>query len=62
MQRDFNSAANRACDNQFNECADLANRKAGTFEVGDCDRQNCESWDGPCHRKCQEKILTMMCV
>ena len=38
--RDFNSAANRACDNQFNQCAGLANRKAGNFEVGDCDKQN----------------------
>lgn len=42
VQRDFNSAANRACDNQFNECAAIANRKGGSFEVGDCDKQNCE--------------------
>ncbi|KAK1836965.1 hypothetical protein QBC39DRAFT_33 [Podospora conica] len=38
--RDFNSAANRACDNQFNQCAAIANRKGGNFEVGDCDKQN----------------------
>ena len=42
IQRDFNSAANRACDNQFNQCAAIANRKGGNFEVGDCDKQNCE--------------------
>ncbi|KAJ2900341.1 hypothetical protein MKZ38_002474 [Zalerion maritima] len=37
---DFQTAANRACDNQKNECADLANNGGGEFEVGDCDSQN----------------------
>ncbi|RKU43644.1 hypothetical protein DL546_005230 [Coniochaeta pulveracea] len=38
---DFKTAANRACDNQHNACADQANgdRNAG-FKVGDCDEQN----------------------
>lgn len=36
---DFKTAANRACDNQFNQCADAANSKTGNFAVGDCDRQ-----------------------
>lgn len=36
---DFRSAANRACDNQFNDCADIANSKQGNFAVNDCDRQ-----------------------
>ncbi|KAK0633643.1 hypothetical protein B0T14DRAFT_76505 [Immersiella caudata] len=36
---DFGTAANRACDNQFNACADIANAKQGNFAVGDCDRQ-----------------------
>ncbi|KAH8882693.1 hypothetical protein GQ53DRAFT_831337 [Thozetella sp. PMI_491] len=37
---DFQSAANRACDNQHNSCANAANSKQGTFEVGDCDKQD----------------------
>ncbi|KAL8387358.1 hypothetical protein RB595_009962 [Gaeumannomyces hyphopodioides] len=38
---DFRSAANRACDNQKNSCADMANgSKKGEFAVGDCDKQN----------------------
>ncbi|KAB5547074.1 hypothetical protein GE09DRAFT_199838 [Coniochaeta sp. 2T2.1] len=40
---DFKTAANRACDNQHNDCADLANNsKKGQFKVGDCDRQSDE--------------------
>ncbi|KAL2269525.1 hypothetical protein VTJ83DRAFT_1709 [Remersonia thermophila] len=37
---DFESAANRACDNQKNVCANLANNGTGNFKVGDCDLQN----------------------
>ncbi|KAB5559864.1 hypothetical protein GE09DRAFT_1285779 [Coniochaeta sp. 2T2.1] len=38
---DFKTAANRACDNQHNDCADLANNsKKGQFKVGDCDQQS----------------------
>ncbi|KAL2130920.1 hypothetical protein VTI74DRAFT_5789 [Chaetomium olivicolor] len=37
--RDFETAANRACDNQKNVCANLANNGTGSFKVGDCDRQ-----------------------
>lgn len=40
MQPDFQSAADRSCDNQKNNCADLANNGGGSFEVGDCDKQN----------------------
>ncbi|KAK4237838.1 hypothetical protein C8A03DRAFT_15642 [Achaetomium macrosporum] len=36
---DYESAANRACDNQKNVCADMANNGTGSFKVGDCDRQ-----------------------
>lgn len=43
MQNDFNTAADRSCDNQKNNCADLANNGGGSFEVGDCDRQNGKS-------------------
>ncbi|KAH6855130.1 hypothetical protein B0I37DRAFT_48409 [Chaetomium sp. MPI-CAGE-AT-0009] len=39
---DFDTAANRACDNQKNLCADMANNGGGNFEVGDCDRQTGE--------------------
>lgn len=39
---DFQSAADRACDNQKNNCADMANSGQGNFEVGDCDKQNGE--------------------
>jgi hypothetical protein len=38
-QNDFPTAANRACDNQKNNCAQLANSGAG-FEVRDCDKQS----------------------
>ncbi|PKS09342.1 hypothetical protein jhhlp_003956 [Lomentospora prolificans] len=38
---DFNTAAGRSCDNQKNNCAEIAN-SGGPFEVGDCDRQNGE--------------------
>ncbi|KAK3363564.1 hypothetical protein B0T25DRAFT_47598 [Lasiosphaeria hispida] len=43
---DFKTAAIRACDNQFNTCADIANNKTGTFSVGDCDKQTvaCKSF------------------
>ncbi|KAK0387812.1 hypothetical protein NLU13_4057 [Sarocladium strictum] len=37
---DFESAFNRACDNQKNACADKANKGGGNFKVGDCDKQN----------------------
>ncbi|KAL2149905.1 hypothetical protein VTH82DRAFT_7581 [Thermothelomyces myriococcoides] len=38
---DYETAANRACDNQKNSCADIANNDPGaSFEVSDCDRQN----------------------
>ncbi|KAK3367007.1 hypothetical protein B0T24DRAFT_581427 [Lasiosphaeria ovina] len=36
---DFPTAAIRACDNQFNKCAQAANAKQGNFAVGDCDKQ-----------------------
>ncbi|AEO54853.1 hypothetical protein MYCTH_2297954 [Thermothelomyces thermophilus ATCC 42464] len=40
---DYDTAANRACDNQKNACADMANTKPGVgFKVSDCDRQNGE--------------------
>ncbi|KAH8169945.1 hypothetical protein LIA77_10489 [Sarocladium implicatum] len=39
---DYNSAFDRACDNQKNACADQANNGGGDFEVGDCDNQNNE--------------------
>jgi hypothetical protein len=47
---DFNSAAQRSCDNQKNKCAQTANsgdNKAG-FEVSDCDQQNSEFFFFPC--------------
>ncbi|KAH6645844.1 hypothetical protein BKA67DRAFT_87743 [Truncatella angustata] len=38
---DFSTAAQRACDNQKNQCADIANsQKDGSLKVGDCDQQN----------------------
>lgn len=43
QKRDYDTAANRACDNQKNACADIANNKGGNFEVGDCDQQTGES-------------------
>lgn len=40
-QTDFKSAADRACDNQKNKCADQANSdKSAGFKVNDCDKQN----------------------
>jgi len=42
---DFETAANRACDNQKNRCAEIANAnggQGGQFSVGDCDRQSGE--------------------
>jgi len=43
IQNDFQSAVNRACDNQHNKCADVANsNKKGSLTVGDCDTQNSE--------------------
>lgn len=40
IQPDFRTAADRACDNQKNNCAEIANSPTGTFEVRDCDKQN----------------------
>ncbi|EGY19848.1 uncharacterized protein VDAG_01864 [Verticillium dahliae VdLs.17] len=37
---DFDTAAGRACDNQKNDCARLANSGGGNFQVSDCDKQN----------------------
>ncbi|KAK4186404.1 hypothetical protein QBC35DRAFT_554093 [Podospora australis] len=37
---DYETAANRACDNQKNACAQIANNGTGQFAVGDCDRQS----------------------
>ncbi|RYP23023.1 hypothetical protein DL766_007578 [Monosporascus sp. MC13-8B] len=44
---DYQSAVNRACDNQKNECARAANanKDAVDFAVSDCDRQNNECRD-----------------
>lgn len=42
-QRDFETAANRACDNQKNVCADIANNGPGNLRVNDCDDQTGES-------------------
>ena len=40
---DFNSAAQRSCDNQKNKCAQEANNGGNAgFEVSDCDNQNSE--------------------
>ncbi|KAF4124777.1 hypothetical protein GMORB2_5443 [Geosmithia morbida] len=38
---DYSTAANRACDNQKNGCADMANDAQADvdFEVSDCDQQ-----------------------
>jgi hypothetical protein len=39
---DFKSAANRACDNQFNACSQAANEQGGnkgSFSVTECDQQ-----------------------
>lgn len=41
-QNDFKTAANRACDNQHNSCAEMANNKTGKFSVGECDKQSSE--------------------
>lgn len=41
-QDDYDTAANRACDNQHNECADKANNGDGSFTVADCDQQTSE--------------------
>ncbi len=46
-QRDFETAANRACDNQKNQCADVANSGSASFKVGDCDRQSGELASSP---------------
>jgi hypothetical protein len=37
---DFESAANRACDNQKNACANAANSGNGGLRVNDCDDQS----------------------
>jgi hypothetical protein len=39
---DFQTAANRACDNQKNDCSKLANNGQASFSVGDCDKQSGE--------------------
>ncbi|EON98970.1 putative neurofilament medium polypeptide protein [Phaeoacremonium minimum UCRPA7] len=39
---DFQSAANRACDNQHNACAELSNNGTADFPVSDCDQQTTE--------------------
>ncbi|KAM0333526.1 hypothetical protein ACHAQA_002191 [Verticillium albo-atrum] len=43
---DFDTAAGRACDNQKNDCAELANNGGGNFEVSACDQQNNECKQG----------------
>ncbi|KAK7720920.1 hypothetical protein SLS64_001213 [Diaporthe eres] len=43
---DFNSAAQRSCDNQKNKCAQEANNGGNAgFEVSDCDSQNTQCKD-----------------
>ncbi|KAI0113872.1 hypothetical protein F4776DRAFT_334980 [Hypoxylon sp. NC0597] len=37
---DFNSAAQQVCDDQKNDCADVANNGDADFKVGDCDQQD----------------------
>ncbi|KDN72409.1 hypothetical protein CSUB01_00092 [Colletotrichum sublineola] len=37
---DFATAANRACDNQKNKCADAANNGSKKFSVSECDKQS----------------------
>ncbi|OTB04652.1 hypothetical protein M426DRAFT_149912 [Hypoxylon sp. CI-4A] len=37
---DFNSASNRVCDDQKNDCADLSNNGGADFEVSSCDQQD----------------------
>ncbi|KAK2014099.1 hypothetical protein LZ32DRAFT_657464 [Colletotrichum eremochloae] len=37
---DFATAANRACDNQKNKCADAANNGSQKFSVSECDKQS----------------------
>ncbi|EFQ26756.1 hypothetical protein CGRA01v4_08977 [Colletotrichum graminicola] len=39
---DFATAANRACDNQKNKCADVANNGSQKFSVSECDKQSNE--------------------
>ncbi|KAI1452214.1 hypothetical protein F4805DRAFT_44034 [Annulohypoxylon moriforme] len=39
---DFNSASNRVCDDQKNDCADLSNKGDASFKVSDCDTQDNE--------------------
>ncbi|KAL2210194.1 hypothetical protein CC79DRAFT_484605 [Sarocladium strictum] len=42
---DFESAVNRACDNQKNACAEQANNGGADIEVSDCDSQSDECKD-----------------
>jgi len=42
MQTTIEDAINRSCDNQHNDCADVANKQKGSLTVGDCDKQNGE--------------------
>ncbi|KAI2470112.1 hypothetical protein F4781DRAFT_391752 [Annulohypoxylon bovei var. microspora] len=37
---DFSTAANRVCDDQKNDCADLSNKGGASFKVSDCDTQD----------------------
>ncbi|KAK9780098.1 hypothetical protein AB5N19_07770 [Seiridium cardinale] len=40
---DFQTAAQRSCDNQKNSCADVANsQQGGSLAVNDCDQQSTE--------------------
>jgi hypothetical protein len=40
---DFQSAAQRSCDNQFQQCSKAANAQGNkAFKVGDCDTQKSE--------------------
>jgi hypothetical protein len=54
---DFESAARRSCDNQFQECSQLANEQGGDkgeVSVGECDVQKGE-FKHPCSKKMRSK-------
>ncbi|KXX82584.1 hypothetical protein MMYC01_200784 [Madurella mycetomatis] len=53
---DYETAAIRACDNQKNVCADLANNGTGSFSVGECDQQTGEFHD-KWHMSCLGRVL-----
>ncbi|KAI1379144.1 hypothetical protein F4677DRAFT_359504 [Hypoxylon crocopeplum] len=42
---DFQSAVNRICDDQKNDCADLSNSGGASFKVSDCDDQRSQCND-----------------